>query len=58
MRRRKLFWDILPSYLLLTVVAITAVAIAASTRLGQVMTLLICAGVFLVGLISEYVLGQ
>jgi ABC-type transport system involved in multi-copper enzyme maturation permease subunit len=31
---------------------LTAVAIAASTRLGQVMTLMICLGVFLVGLIS------
>ena len=37
---------------------ITAVAVAASTRLGQVMTLLICAGVFLIGLVSEYVLGR
>lgn len=36
---------------------LTAVAIAASTRLGQIMTLLICTGVFMVGLVSEYVLG-
>lgn len=32
---------------------LTAVAIAASTRLGQVMTLLVCIGVFAVGLISN-----
>ena len=35
---------------------ITAVAIAASTRLGWVMTLLTCCGVFLIGLVSEYFL--
>lgn len=32
---------------------LTAVAIACSTRLGQVMTLLICVGMFLLGLISN-----
>ena len=32
-------------------------AIAASTRLGQVMTLAVCLGAFLVGLVSEYFLG-
>ncbi len=32
---------------------LTAVAIAASTRLGQLMTLMVCAGVFLLGLVSE-----
>ena len=37
---------------------VTAVAIASSTRLGQVMTLLICVAVFLIGLVSDYVLGQ
>lgn len=40
------------------VLVITAVAIAASTRLGQVMTLLICAGVFVIGLTADYVLGR
>lgn len=35
------------------VLVLTAVAIAASTRLGQVMTLLVCFGVFLLGLISN-----
>jgi ABC-2 type transport system permease protein len=39
------------------VLVLAAVAIAASTRLGQVMTLVVCFGVFLVGLVSEYFLG-
>jgi ABC-2 type transport system permease protein len=39
------------------VLVLAAVAIAASTRLGQVMTLVVCLGVFLVGLVSEYFLG-
>lgn len=37
---------------------LTAIAIAASTRTGQLMTLMICTGVFLFGLISDYVLGK
>lgn len=39
------------------VLVLAAVAIAASTRLGQVMTLAVCLGAFLVGLVSEYFLG-
>ena len=39
------------------VLVLAAVAIAASTRLGQVPTLAICFGAFLVGLVSEYFLG-
>lgn len=39
------------------VLIITAIALACSTRLGQVMTLIICIGVFLIGLISNS-LGQ
>jgi ABC-2 type transport system permease protein len=35
------------------VLVLTGVAVAASTRLGQVMTLLICIGVFLLGLASN-----
>lgn len=35
------------------VVLLTAVAVAASTRLGQVATVLICAGVFLLGLVTQ-----
>jgi ABC-2 type transport system permease protein len=39
------------------VMILTAVAIAASTRLGQVMTLAVCTGVLLIGLISDYLFG-
>lgn len=39
------------------VVVLAAVAIAASTRLGQVGTLLLCLATFLAGLVSEYFLG-
>lgn len=39
------------------VLVLAAVAVAASTRLGGVMTLLVCMLVFLVGLVSEYFLG-
>jgi len=39
------------------VLVLAAVAIAASTRLGQTMTLLICVAVFLGGMVSEYFLG-
>lgn len=39
------------------ILLLAAVAIAASTRLGQVMTLMACVGVFLGGLVSEYFLG-
>ncbi|MHC5068303.1 MAG: ABC transporter permease [Planctomycetota bacterium] len=37
---------------------ITAIAIACSTRLGQLMTLAICLAVFLVGLSSDYMFGR
>ena len=40
------------------VLVLTAVAITASTRLGQVMTLVVSAAVFLMGLISSAVFGQ
>jgi len=39
------------------ILVLAAVAIAASTRLGQVMTLMACVGAFLLGLVSEYFLG-
>ena len=39
------------------VLVLAALAIAASTRLGQVPTLAVCFGAFLVGLVSEYFLG-
>jgi ABC-type transport system involved in multi-copper enzyme maturation permease subunit len=35
-----------------------AIAIACSTRLGQVMTLLICLGVYMLGLGSDYLFGR
>ena len=37
---------------------LTSVAVAASTRLGQVMTLVVCSGVFLLGLLSNHLLGR
>jgi ABC-2 type transport system permease protein len=39
------------------VLVLAAVAIAASTRLSQLLTLVVCSGVFLWGLVSEYFLG-
>ncbi|NOX57409.1 MAG: ABC transporter permease subunit [Planctomycetes bacterium] len=41
-----------------SVMMLTAIALAASTRVGQVLTLLICVGVLMVGLISDYLLSQ
>lgn len=40
------------------VLMISGVALAASTRLGQVMTLIVCTGFFLLGLISNYLFGR
>ena len=37
---------------------ITGVAVAASTRLGQVMTIVVCAGVFMMGLLSNHFFGR
>ena len=44
--------------LIVAILVLTAVAIAASTRLGQVMTLCITLGVFLLGMMSDYLLGR
>ncbi|MDX9911287.1 MAG: ABC transporter permease subunit [Phycisphaerales bacterium] len=44
--------------MLLAILVLTAVATAASTRLGQVMTIVVCAGVFMVGLLSNYFIGR
>lgn len=41
----------------LALLMLTAIAVAASTRLGQVMTLLTCTLALLVGLVSDYVFG-
>lgn len=40
------------------IIMLSAVAIAASTRLGQVMTLVICIAVFLLGLVSDSIYHQ
>ena len=42
---------------LLGVLVIAAVAVAASTRLNVVSNVVVCAGVFLVGMISQYLFG-
>ncbi len=39
------------------ILVLAAVAIATSTRCGQLLTLMACVGVFLAGLVSEYFLG-
>ncbi len=39
-------------------VVLTSIATAASTRLGQVMTIMICLGVFILGLLSDYFIGR
>lgn len=44
--------------LTLAILVLAAVAVAASTRLGQVMTIVVCAGVFLFGLLSNFLLGR
>lgn len=42
----------------LAVLVLTAFAVAFSTRFNQVMTLLLCAGVLVMGLLSDYYVGQ
>lgn len=44
--------------MILAILVLAAVATAASTRLGQVMTIVVCAGVFMGGLLSNYFLGR
>lgn len=41
----------------LCVMVLSAIAIAASTRLGQVMTIVVCAGALVLGLLSNHLLG-
>jgi len=43
---------------LLAMPVLSAVALAASTRLGQVMTIVVCAAVFLGGMLSNHVFGR
>jgi len=40
------------------VLILAALAVAVSTRLGQVMTLALCAGFFMLGLVSDYLFGR
>lgn len=40
------------------IIILTSIAVAASTRLGQIATLLVCLGFFLVGLVGEYFLAM
>jgi hypothetical protein len=44
--------------LTMAILVLTSVATAVSTRLGQVMTIVTCAGVFLFGLLSNYFVGR
>ncbi len=44
--------------LLLALVVLTSIATAASARLGQVMTIVVCSGVFVFGLLSNYFVGS
>lgn len=44
--------------MLLAVLVLTSIATAASARLGQVMTLVVCAGVFVLGLMSNHFIGS
>lgn len=42
----------------MAMLVLTAVAVACSTRLGQVMTIVVCLGVFLFGLLSNHFIGR
>ena len=44
--------------MLMAMPVLTAVALVASTRLGQVMTIMICAAVFVLGLLSNHLFGR
>jgi ABC-2 type transport system permease protein len=44
--------------LMMAVMVLTAVAVAASTRLGRVMTIVVCFGVFVFSLFSNYLIGR
>jgi hypothetical protein len=43
---------------MLSMLVLTAVAVAASTRLGQVMTIVVCLGVFVFSLLSNHLVGR
>ena len=42
----------------MAIMVLTSVATAISTRLGQVMTIVLCAGVFILGLLSNHLFGK
>ncbi|MHC4416406.1 MAG: hypothetical protein ACYS0G_14115 [Planctomycetota bacterium] len=42
----------------MAILVLTAIAVAASTRLGQVMTLCVTLGVFLLGMLSDWIFGR
>ncbi len=42
----------------MAILTLTAIAIAASTRLGQVMTLCVTVGVFMLGMLSDWIFGR
>lgn len=44
--------------IVVSILVMTSIAIAASTRLGQVMTIVVCVGVFALGLLSNYFFGR
>ncbi|MCH7961638.1 MAG: ABC transporter permease subunit [Planctomycetes bacterium] len=44
--------------LTLAILVLCAIATAVSTRLGQIMTIVVCSGVFLFGLLSNHLLGR
>ncbi len=44
--------------LMMALLVMSAVATAASTRLGQVMTVVVCAVIFVAGLLSNYMIGR
>lgn len=53
-------WRLVPAALLIffALVVLAAIALACSTRLEMVATLVICSGVFLIGLMSDYLFGR
>ena len=42
----------------MSMLVLTAIATAVSTRLGQVMTIVVCAGIFVLGLLSNHLFGR
>lgn len=44
--------------MLMAILVLTSIAVAASTRFGQVMTIAACAGVFFFGLLSNHLIGR